>query len=309
MNRPKISICIVTYNQADKVRRAIQSVLDQEVACEIEIIVSDDCSTDETRTVLREVSESNKDVVRLNLLDTNVGPFLNYRLVHRLARGDYVAHLDGDDVFLPGKLAKQAQYLDEHPECPLVAHEMRVYEKGAQVMPLKCRHETIALPELLREHPLFLNSAMMYRRESIGDIFDLDKDFLDFYVYVAAAKKGSIGYISESLGAYNANIGISSRMNLVSHVEDAINSASGHVAPRVLEQSFTRQYMRYARAALRRGDLAEYQDLMMRARNSARYSRVRRFGIGVLMHWPVLAKANAGVRKLARTTIGRVARG
>jgi glycosyltransferase involved in cell wall biosynthesis len=308
MNKPKISVCIVTYNQADKIRQAIQSVLDQEVACEIEIIVSDDCSTDETRTVLKEIIASNRDIVRLNLLSTNVGPFKNYRLAHQLARGDYVAHLDGDDVFLPGKLAKQAQYLDEHPECPMVAHKMTVYEEGTPVMPPNCRHETISLSVLLKEHPLFLNSSIMYRRESIGTVFDLDKDFIDFYVYVDAAKKGDIGYLAESLGAYNANIGISSRMNLLPHVEDSINSAVGHVASGVLEQSFRRQYMRYARAALRRNDLAEYQELMTRAKHSCRHFPIHRIAIGILMNWPSIAKANAGVRKFARNTIGRVGR-
>jgi glycosyltransferase involved in cell wall biosynthesis len=60
---PKVSVCIVTYNQEQYIRQCLQSVVDQEVDFEVEIIVSDDCSTDSTPQIVQEFAEKNKNII------------------------------------------------------------------------------------------------------------------------------------------------------------------------------------------------------------------------------------------------------
>ncbi len=54
--------------------------------------------------------------------EQNVGPTKNFLSVHNAARGEYVAPMDGDDVALPGKLARQAAFLDKHPDVVVCGH-------------------------------------------------------------------------------------------------------------------------------------------------------------------------------------------
>ncbi|MBR0866087.1 glycosyltransferase involved in cell wall biosynthesis [Bradyrhizobium diazoefficiens] len=108
---PRVSVILPTYNRADLVRYAIASVLDQTYR-DFELIVVDDGSTDDTPAVL-----GSFDDPRLRCFSQpNKGrsSARNFALHH--ARGDYIAFQDSDDLYLPTKLAKQVQFLDEHPD-------------------------------------------------------------------------------------------------------------------------------------------------------------------------------------------------
>lgn len=120
MKLPKVSVAIICYNQENFIRDAIDSVIAQDYP-NIEICVSDDCSTDKTPKIILEYAErlDNHPNIkfRYNLNPTNVGIVRNYNNVLNLCTGDYIAWLDGDDMFIPNKLAKQVNFMQEHPEC------------------------------------------------------------------------------------------------------------------------------------------------------------------------------------------------
>jgi glycosyltransferase involved in cell wall biosynthesis len=116
MINSKVSVIIPTYNRADYVLEAIESVLAQTYS-DYEIIVVDDGSTDETAAVLRPLAE--KGVIRC-VYQPNQGESAARNHGIRLARGDYIAFLDSDDLFLPTKLEKQVAFLDAHPDVAFV---------------------------------------------------------------------------------------------------------------------------------------------------------------------------------------------
>lgn len=123
-NDIKISVCIVTFNHADYIKKAVDSVLEQKVKFPIEILIADDCSTDNTQEILK-TYEGKHPNLRMYLHKVNLWGKSDSCswLLHKEARGEYVITLEGDDFWLdPYKLQKQVDFLDSHADFIAVAH-------------------------------------------------------------------------------------------------------------------------------------------------------------------------------------------
>jgi glycosyltransferase involved in cell wall biosynthesis len=114
MTTPRVSVIIPSYNRADCVSRAIDSVLSQTYR-DFEIIVVDDGSSDNTRDVVTAYG----DPVRY-VFQQNQGPGAARNHGIRVAAGTYLGFLDSDDVWMPTFLARTVAALDEHPEAGVV---------------------------------------------------------------------------------------------------------------------------------------------------------------------------------------------
>jgi len=126
-NDVRLSVSIVTFQQADYVSQAIESVLAQRTDFPVEVVVGDDASTDGTREVLRAIAARHPHRVRLLLHERNLGDrgLSNFMSTVDASRGEYIAFLDGDDYWTdPHKLQRQVDFLDAHPECALCAHRV-----------------------------------------------------------------------------------------------------------------------------------------------------------------------------------------
>ncbi len=127
-----ISVIIPCYNQGQYLAEAIDSVLAQHRA-DAEIIVVNDGSPDHTADVARAYGD------RIVYIEQENRGFSGARNTGiRAARGDYVAFLDSDDVYLPGTLDTLAAYLDTHPDTALVCGEAILWD-GIQELGLKSR--------------------------------------------------------------------------------------------------------------------------------------------------------------------------
>lgn len=162
---PKISIILPVYNGARFIKRAISSALDQSFA-DFELIVVDDCSKDETRNIVFDISK-NDDRVKyfLNKKNLKIAQSLNVGL--KLAKGEYIARLDDDDEWIdPKKLEKQIEYLVKNPEYVLVGTGVIVVdEKGDELtrylMPEK---DAEIRQKILRVNP-FVHTSVMFRKD------------------------------------------------------------------------------------------------------------------------------------------------
>jgi glycosyltransferase involved in cell wall biosynthesis len=201
----KVSICLVTYNQADFIKDCLQSIADQNCEFQYELIVSDDCSTDDTLSIIKEFSKKN-DFVKIIARRKNVGALANYIDVHRHALGEYVCHCDGDDIFLPGKLGAQAALLDKFPELSMSVHAVNVINSDETI------GDDINLPEfgtvvdLIERGTYFVNSSVMYRRSFRGD-YPEGFEAVDFYAHIKTAINGPIHLSKTTLGCYRKHIG------------------------------------------------------------------------------------------------------
>ncbi|HKR39319.1 MAG TPA: glycosyltransferase [Paraburkholderia sp.] len=135
---PQFSVIIPTYNCAAFIKQALDSVLAQ-TCDDYEVIVVNDGSTDDTKEVLRPYLTRNN--VRY-IEQENQGLAAARNTAIRAACGAYIALLDADDIWLPEKLVKQAEYLHRHPRTALLCsnafafHDEDISNKGVLVRSL-----------------------------------------------------------------------------------------------------------------------------------------------------------------------------
>ncbi|MGN0649975.1 MAG: glycosyltransferase family 2 protein [Oscillospiraceae bacterium] len=115
--RPLVSIAMMTYNHEKFIARAIESVLMQEVNFRYELVIGEDCSTDNTRQIVMEYAEKYPGIIRAILHPHNVGMQENTNIMRRECKGKYRGNLEGDDFWITtDKLQKQVDFLESHPD-------------------------------------------------------------------------------------------------------------------------------------------------------------------------------------------------
>lgn len=207
---PKVSVCVVTYNQEMYIRQCLQSIVDQETDFDFEVIVSDDCSTDGTRAIVREFVSRYPSVVKPIFHEKNIGAYKNFIFVHQQTAGEYVSHCDGDDLFLPGKLQKQFVYLTKHPDCAVVWHRVNFFDDAGNFFPGENYDYSmfdggiVTLGKALRLGSVAAHSSVMYRkcaRKTVNPEFDT----LDLFYTWEFLSFGWGVILDDVLGEYRVN--------------------------------------------------------------------------------------------------------
>lgn len=228
----KVSVQILTYNQRKFIATAINSVLQQEVDFDYEIVIGDDCSSDGTQEILREFADANARRVRLLLHDqkpVGLPGKENFISSLRACRGEYVAMLDGDDYWTdPLKLSKQVQFLDANPDFAIASHNvLSCYEDGRQpevFLPPE-QPEVLTIENLFFRNTIHSCSAVFRNRlfESFPDWFS---EILtgDWATHILNARSGKIRYFNEVMASYRVHDNAFwSRRPRWEQIRDAIN--------------------------------------------------------------------------------------
>ena len=108
----KFSVIMTSFNYGCYIGLAIESVLAQSYS-DLELLIVDDCSTDDSWEVISKYNDPRVKAVRL---EKNKGANFAYNYALSIAEGEYIACLDSDDIFMPNKLERQAEFLEQHPE-------------------------------------------------------------------------------------------------------------------------------------------------------------------------------------------------
>ena len=209
----KVSVLVTTYNHENYIEQAIDSILMQRVNFDCEIIIGEDCSTDQTRDLVIDYQKANPERIRLFLAEKNLGSSGNliFEKIFRIAQGDYIAILDGDDYWTdPNKLQKQVDFLDNHSECAVCFHAVRVfYEDRNQDSWISGSKKEISTLEDLLEANFIQTCSIMFRRGLIDSFPDWYKNSQigDWELLIFNAQHGYIGYIDEVMGAYRRHSG------------------------------------------------------------------------------------------------------
>ena len=210
----KVSVCIVTYNQEKYIAQCLQSIVDQQTDFNFEIIVSDDCSKDNTPSIISEFA-SKYNNIRFIKRTQNVGAFKNSSETHKEAIGQYVCHCDGDDYWLPEKLQTQSDYLDEHLTCNVLFTRVCVESENGKLKPdlidiNKFPKNGFSQGDILRLISIGTNSSKMYRSLESQKYPNLP--ILDFFETVEQVGSGVANYPNDHFYAvYRAGIGIASQ--------------------------------------------------------------------------------------------------
>ncbi len=204
MKKPMISVCVVTYNHEDYIRQCLQSIVDQQTDCQMEVIVGEDCSTDGTRAIVQEFAQRYPGVVKPLLHERNVGAYCNYKSVHDMATGDLIAHCDGDDYWLPGKVQAQVEFMMRHPECNITGHKAFQLSDSGQISPSVIEDmPALSTVSAFYRHGNFLNhSSTMYRAGCRIPAGLEEGGGLDFLFHIWRAGDGAIGFQNEHYAVY-----------------------------------------------------------------------------------------------------------
>ena len=157
MNQPKVSVIIPAYNCAESISRAIDSALLQNVP--LEVIVLNDCSKDNLDDVMQKYQ--NNDNVRYIKNEQNLGVAKTRNKGVSLAKGNYVAFLDGDDYWAENKLNKQIKLMEETKTVLCSTARELMTSKGectGRVIPVK---PIITYKELLKHNSINCSSVLI----------------------------------------------------------------------------------------------------------------------------------------------------
>ena len=127
--RPSVSVGIPTYNGVERLRGAVDSVLAQDHPG-VEIVISDNGSTDGTEAYGRALQAEHPDAVRYLRNDRNLGPTENFRRVRAACTGEFVMWLGDDDRLGPGYLSACVALLAERPDAAVAAGAVRYADEG-----------------------------------------------------------------------------------------------------------------------------------------------------------------------------------
>lgn len=210
----KVTVCVVTYNQEKFIEKCLQSIVDQKTDFDYEIIVSDDCSTDGTPKIIAAFANKYPSLVKPILREVNVGAGINFMDLHKSATGTYVAHMDGDDYWLPTKLQKQVDFLEHNSNCNIV-WTRSLFFNGNQLLSdclvdKNLFSKRFDRSDIIKYISIGTNSSHMYRSkckvtESPG--FEV----VDYYKNVVAVGDGYGSFVNdEPLTVYRTGVGVSS---------------------------------------------------------------------------------------------------
>ncbi len=129
---PKVSVCIPVYNGSAYIADTIKSILDQTYK-DFQIIVCDNCSTDNTGEIVRNFRDQRLTYVRNH---KNLGLIGNANRCLELADGEYVNILHHDDIMLPENLALKVRILDQHPKVGLVHSDVLFIDQNGKPLDL-----------------------------------------------------------------------------------------------------------------------------------------------------------------------------
>jgi glycosyltransferase involved in cell wall biosynthesis len=171
---PLVSVVIPTYNRAALVVDAVESVLRQSWPI-IEIIVADDGSTDDTMARLATFG----DKIQILALPHVGRPAVARNAALKIARGEYVAFLDSDDLMMPHKLEQQVRIMEQHPEAALVYADGYFFDRDlahpiGRVLDGAPKFSGDVFDRLLRGNYFFV-ATLLVRRSCLVDVGPFDE--------------------------------------------------------------------------------------------------------------------------------------
>jgi len=217
----KVSVIMTTYNRADFICLAIDSILSQTYK-NLEIIIVDDGSTDETAVKIDKYRNINSTRVHIINQPNRGIAFARNRGISE-ACGDYIAFLDSDDLFLTNKLSKSINFLEHHPEYSMVYSDMEVIdERGCFIegwLERKKEYSDGYIYKNLLKECFFVPSAVVARKKVFEDVGGFSEDILgveDIDLWLRIARNHKIGLLPEPLVQWRCHCGnLSKNMPLV----------------------------------------------------------------------------------------------
>lgn len=156
---PRVSVLMPVYNTAPFLKEAVDSILNQTFK-NFELIVLNDCSPDNSEEIL-DTYVDDRIVRYRGQKNVGLANILNVGL--KMARGEYIARMDSDDISLPQRIEKQVVYLDGHPDVDLVSAGMKRFGESDTIISYQTNIEDVKFAAL--SYSPVLHSSSMWRKD------------------------------------------------------------------------------------------------------------------------------------------------
>lgn len=212
-----VSVVVTIYNKAPYLKRCFQSILQQNFK-QFEIIAIDDCSTDNSLQIARELASQDKRI-KLYVNNKNSGPSAAANKAIGFAKGRYLARMDADDIMSPDRLEKQIEFLTKNSEYIAVGGQVKIVDKHERFIRVK---NTPITNEAIKRS-LFLFNPIQHGTMTI-DRKKLPEDFQwypkdinnaeDYDLLIRLTQHGKVHNLKEILLEYRYSESSLSRQNL-----------------------------------------------------------------------------------------------
>jgi glycosyltransferase involved in cell wall biosynthesis len=215
MNKPTVSVVMITYGHENFIEDAINSVLMQQCNFSVELIVANDCSPDTTDDIIRNILREHKNSSWIKYIkhEKNIGMMPNFIFALKESQGDYIALCEGDDYWTdPFKLQKQVGFLKSNPDYVLCFHAIKIQFANGEIVDdfltkIPDNYETIQTLALLGNY--IHTPSVVFR--NIIKIFPFEMKYTtigDYFLYMILAEHGKLKYIDEIMGVYRFGVGV-----------------------------------------------------------------------------------------------------
>jgi len=222
MQRPKVSVALITYNHANYIREAVQGILDQRGDIDMEVVLGDDQSTDDTVERVKGLFSETGVKLRVLPTDRKWGMLGNWHRTIVACIGDYVALLEGDDAWAdPYKLMDQITLLDTDMGLTGCFTDARLIDSQSNdleriyVDPRAGRLEGSEF--FAKDHNIIPTCTAVLRRDKIPDIFPAEywkSPFADWIVHALLMAQGDYAFIDRQTGRYRVtDVGVWNSMD------------------------------------------------------------------------------------------------
>ncbi len=274
---PTVSVIIPTYNRANLVTKAIDSVLEQTFK-DLEIIVIDDGSKDQTQEVLK--SYQNKI---LYLYQENQGRASARNRGLEIAQGKYIAFLDSDDFWKPEKLHRQLHFFEQHPHYGVVATQCIVHVVDENLQTLKYVQGEEVHYELTYEkifqRPFIKTPSVLIKRqcfEEIGNFNEYYRLLEDIDIWLRLARKYHIGFINEPLTVYTRGHEKEKRDSLEARINRLQISEKNYdpslISKRVYKKRISSLHAHIGKHYIQRGEIQKGKESLLTALSIDRFN-------------------------------------
>ena len=212
----KVSVALISFNGSKFIKEQIDSILNQDEAVD-EIIIFDDCSTDNTWNLLIECQRKYPNKIYLYQNEKNIGYYLNIQQAIKRCTNDIICLADQDDIWLPDKLAYIKQYFNDHADVVGICTNGFIINENSILLPKYDLWQRMSFPyELVSKNNLFKEYIYTVENAATGasiafkkNALNIDKPFPpipflihDRWIVMQLLEVGKFEFIIEKLLKY-----------------------------------------------------------------------------------------------------------
>ena len=212
--KSSVSVVMITYGHEKFIAEAINGVLMQECEFDVELIISNDSSPDNTDEVVRKIIQNHPDanLIKYTKHNENKGMMPNFIWALQQAQGKYIALCEGDDYWIdPYKLQKQVDFLEANIDYSMCFHQVEITMANVSdyySYPLPSS-ETLYLKDIIQKHYI-PTCSLVFRSKFFSKGFPewmVNSISGDIPLEILLASKGNTKYLSEQMACYRRNDG------------------------------------------------------------------------------------------------------